>query len=231
MSTSQLSPREVIALCRQKEIRAIDLRFVDFRGHQRHFTIPAEQLVEERFEDGFAFDGSAMRGWQAIHESDMLVVPESQTAFVDPFLPQTLAMLGNIKDPVTRQSYPRDPRTIARQAEIYMQHTGLADTAAFGADAEFFVFDNVHFDQNEHKAITTLKVPRDSGVVADAAVMVMAARLVTRFVTAMATLQCLRATRCSSCGQTSCWLCRTAACPSGGSIGLLRLVGSVRLVW
>ena len=151
MSTSQLSPREVIALCRQKEIRAIDLRFVDFRGHQRHFTIPAEQLVEERFEDGFAFDGSAMRGWQAIHESDMLVVPESQTAFVDPFLPQTLAMLGNIKDPVTRQSYPRDPRTIARQAEIYMQHTGLADTAAFGADAEFFVFDNVHFDQNEHE--------------------------------------------------------------------------------
>ena len=127
MSTSQMSPREVIALCRQKEIRAIDLRFVDFRGHQRHFTIPAEQLVEERFEDGFAFDGSSMRGWQAIHESDMLVVPESQTAFVDPFLPQTLAMLGNIKDPVTRQSYPRDPRTIARQAETYMQSTGIAD--------------------------------------------------------------------------------------------------------
>lgn len=152
MSSSQLSPREVIALCRQKEIRAIDLRFADFRGQQRHFTVPAAQLTEERFEDGFAFDGSSMRGWQAIHESDMLVVPDSQTAFVDPFLPQTLVMLGDIKDPVTHQRYPRDPRNIARQAEIYMQSTGLADRATFGVDTEFFIFDGVRFDQNEHEA-------------------------------------------------------------------------------
>ncbi|MEO2015995.1 MAG: glutamine synthetase, partial [Fuerstiella sp.] len=74
--TSELSPREVLALCRQREIKAIDLRFVDFRGYQRHFTIPADQLTEDSFEDGFGFDGSSMRGWQAIHESDMLVVPD-----------------------------------------------------------------------------------------------------------------------------------------------------------
>ena len=101
MSTKSLSPREVIALCRQKEIRAIDLRFADFRGHQRHFTIPADQLTEEKFEDGFGFDGSSMPGWQAIHESDMLVVPDSLTAFVDPFMKHTVSILCNVKDPVT----------------------------------------------------------------------------------------------------------------------------------
>lgn len=151
MPTPPLSPREVIALCRQKEIRAIDLRFADFRGQQRHFTIPADQLTEDRFEDGFAFDASSMRGWQAIHESDMLVVPDAVSAFVDPFLPHTLAMLGDIKDPVTHQSYPRDPRTIARRAETYLQSTGIAERATFGTDTEFFIFDSARFDQNEHE--------------------------------------------------------------------------------
>ena len=151
MSTSPLSPREVIALCRQKEIRAIDLRFVDFRGQQRHFTIPADQLTEDRFENGFAFDASSMRGWQAIHESDMLVVPDPISAFVDPFHPQTLAMLGDIKDPVTHQNYPRDPRSIARRAETYLQSTGIADRSTFGVSSAFFVFDSARFDQNEHE--------------------------------------------------------------------------------
>lgn len=151
MSEPQLSPREVLALCRQCEIRAIDLRFTDFCGSQRHFTIPADQLTEESFEQGFSFDGSSMRGWQAIHESDMLVVPESQTCFVDPFMKSTLAMLCNVKDPVTHQTYPRDPRNIARKAENYMLSTGIADKAMFGAEAEFFVFDSVRFDQREHE--------------------------------------------------------------------------------
>ena len=151
MTTTNHSPREVIALCRQREIQAIDLRFSDFRGHQRHFTIPADRLTENSFEDGFAFDGSSMRGWQAIHESDMLVIPDSQTAYVDPFMKHTLAMLCNVKDPVTHQSYPRDPRNVARNAEMYMQSTGIADRASFGPDVDFFVFDNVAFDQNEHE--------------------------------------------------------------------------------
>lgn len=151
MTDNQHSPREVLALCRQKEIRAIDLRFTDFCGGQRHFTIPAEQLTEESFEHGFAFDGSSMRGWQAIHESDMLIVPESQTCFVDPFMKSTLAMICNVRDPITHQTYPRDPRNIARKAETYMMSTGIADKVCFAPEAEFFVFDSVRFDQREHE--------------------------------------------------------------------------------
>ncbi len=151
MAENNLSPREVLALCRQREIQAIDLRFTDFCGAQRHFTIPAAQLLEDSFEHGFSFDGSSMRGWQAIHESDMLVVPESQTCFVDPFMKSTLAMLCNVRDPVTHQTYPRDPRSIARKAENYLQSTGIADRAVFSAEAEFFVFDSVRFDQREHE--------------------------------------------------------------------------------
>lgn len=152
MTTQEFSPREVIALCRQREIQAIDLRFTDFRGYQRHFTIPAAQLTEDRFEDGFGFDGSSMSGWQAIHESDMLIVPDPQTAFVDPFMPSTLAIIGNVKDPVTHQSYIRDPRNIARKAENYMISTGIADRLGVGPEVEFFVFDDVQFDQSNHEA-------------------------------------------------------------------------------
>lgn len=152
MSDHQMSPREVLALCRQREIRAIDLRFTDFCGAQRHITIPADRLSEDSFEFGYAFDGSSMRGWQSIHESDMLVVPESLTCFVDPFMKSTVAMVCHVRDPATHQAYPRDPRNIARKAENYMLATGIADRASFGAECEFFVFDSVRFDQREHEA-------------------------------------------------------------------------------
>ncbi len=152
MTTTNLSPREVIALCRQKEVRALDLRFTDLRGYQRHFTIPSDQLTEDSFESGFGFDGSSMRGWQAIHESDMLIIPDAQTAFVDPFMTSTMAILCNVRDPVTHQPYGRDPRNIARNAENYLLSTGIADKACFGPEAEFFVFDDVRFDQNQHEA-------------------------------------------------------------------------------
>ena len=147
-----MTPKEVLALCRQKEIRAVDLRFMDFPGTQKHFTIPVKALTEESFEDGFGFDGSSIRGWQAINESDMLVVPLPETAMVDPFMKSTLALTCNIQDPITREDYPKDPRNVARKAEAYMQSTGIADTANFGPEAEFFVFDDVRFDQNEHEA-------------------------------------------------------------------------------
>ena len=152
MTTYEFSPREIIALCRQREIRAIDLRFTDLRGYQRHVTIPAEQLTEDRFEDGFGFDGSSMHGWQAIHESDMLIVPDPQTAWVDSFMPGTLAIIGNVRDPVTHQPYPRDPRNIAQKAEAWMLATGVADRVGIGPEVEFFVFDSVRFDENEHQA-------------------------------------------------------------------------------
>jgi glutamine synthetase len=147
-----MTPREVLALCRQNEIQAIDLRFMDFPGMQKHFTIPVDALTEESFEDGLTFDGSSIRGWQAINESDMLVIPQAETAFVDPFMHSTLAMTCNIQDPITRKDYARDPRNVARKAEAYMRSTGFADTAHFGLEPEFFIFDDVRFDQNEHEA-------------------------------------------------------------------------------
>src|SRR5579871_1258669 len=146
-----MTPREVLALCREKEIKAIDLRFMDFPGTQKHFTIPHQALTEECFEEGLGFDGSSIRGWQAINESDMLVVPQPDTAMVDPFMKNTLAMTCNIQDPLTREDYPKDPRNVARKAENYMKSTGVADLAYFGPEAEFFVFDDVRFDQNEHE--------------------------------------------------------------------------------
>ncbi len=146
-----MTPREVLALIREREIKAVDLRFMDFPGTQKHFTIPAQTLTEASFENGFGVDGSSLRGWQAINESDMLVVPEADTAYVDPFMSHTLVLTCNIQDPITREDYARDPRNVARKAEAYMRSTGLADQAFFGPEAEFFVFDNVWFDQNEHE--------------------------------------------------------------------------------
>ncbi len=147
-----MTPREVLALCRQNEIQAVDLRFMDFPGTQKHFTIPVDALTEEGFEDGFSFDASSVRGWQAINESDMLVVPQSETAMVDPFMKSTLSLMCNIQDPITRANYPRDPRDIARKAEAYMRSTGIAESAQFGLEPEFFIFDDVRFDQNEREA-------------------------------------------------------------------------------
>lgn len=148
-----MTPKEVMAMCRQKDVKAVDLRFTDFFGLQQHFTIPVGKLSEDVFEDGFGFDGSSIRGWQAINESDMLCVPQAATAFVDPFatLP-TLAILCNIQDPVTGEEYSRDPRSIAQKAATYLESTGIADKAYFGPEAEFFVFDNVRFDQSERAA-------------------------------------------------------------------------------
>ncbi|MEW4488268.1 type I glutamate--ammonia ligase [Thalassoglobus sp. JC818] len=146
-----MTPREVLALCRQKEIQAVDLRFMDFPGMQKHFTIPVDALDEQSFEDGLTFDGSSIHGWQAINESDMLVVPQPETAMIDPFMASTLAMTCNIQDPITRSDYNRDPRNVARKAEVYMRSTGIADIAYFGLEPEFFVFDQVRFDQNEHE--------------------------------------------------------------------------------
>jgi glutamine synthetase len=146
-----MTPKEVLALCRQNEIQAVDLRFMDFPGAQKHFTVPVQQLTAESFEDGFSFGGSSLRGWQSINESDMLVVPVADTAMVDPFMKSTLALQCNIVDPITRSDYPKDPRNIARKAERYMRSTGIAETACFGPEIEFFIFDSVRFDQGTHE--------------------------------------------------------------------------------
>jgi glutamine synthetase len=147
-----VTPKEVLALCREKNVKAVDLRFMDFPGLWQHFTIPVSKLVEDVFEDGLGFDGSSIRGWQAINESDMLVVPQPDTAFLDPFtaLP-TLVLICNIQDPITREDYSRDPRNVARKAVNYLKSTGIADTCFCGPEAEFFIFDDVRFDQNAHE--------------------------------------------------------------------------------
>ncbi len=146
-----MTPREVLTLIRQKEVKAVDLRFVDFPGTWQHFTIPIDQLEESTFEDGLGFDGSSIRGWQAINESDMLVIPQADTAFLDPFFKDTtLNLICAIQDPLTRQDYSRDPRNVAKKAVNYMKSSGVADTAYFGPELEFFVFDDVRFDQTQN---------------------------------------------------------------------------------
>jgi len=148
-----VTPREVLALLREKEVKAVDLRFMDFPGLWKHVTIPAEALDEHAFEDGIGFDGSSLRGWQKINESDMLLVPQPDTLFLDPFRQDvTLAMVCNIQDPSTKEDYTKDPRNVARKAVNYMKYTGAADAAAFGPSLEFFIFDDVRFDQTTHSA-------------------------------------------------------------------------------
>ena len=147
-----MKPKEVLALCREKDVKAVDLRFMDFPGIWQHFTIPANKLTEDVFEDGLGFDGSSIRGWQAINESDMILVPQPETAVLDPFtaLP-TINMICNIQDPITREDYSRDPRNVARKAVNYLKSTGIADTCYIGPEAEFFVFDDIRFDQRAHE--------------------------------------------------------------------------------
>ena len=147
----QRTPAEVLAYAKENEARILDLRFADLPGLWQHTSYPISMLEESSFEDGFGFDGSSIRGWQAISESDMLIMPDPNMAFMDPFTDvPTLCIVCTITDPITKQSYERDPRHIAQKAEQYLAFAGLGDTAYFGAESEFFIFDNVRFDQNEH---------------------------------------------------------------------------------
>ena len=147
-----MTPKEVLAFCREKDVRAVDLRFVDFLGAWQHTTIPVAQLTEDLFESGLGFDGSSIRGWQTINESDMLIIPQAETTFLDPFavLP-TVNVICDIQDPITGEDYSRDPRNVARKAVNYLKSSGIADTAYFGPEAEFFIFDDVRYDQNAHE--------------------------------------------------------------------------------
>jgi len=147
-----MTPKDVLKMAKEKKARVVDLRFMDFPGIWQHFTVPLGELTESSFEDGFGFDGSSIRGWQAIHQSDMLVVPDAATAKIDPFFEvPTLVLIGNIVDPITREPYTRDPRYIAQKAEAYLKSTGIGDVAYFGPEAEFFIFDDIRFESaNNH---------------------------------------------------------------------------------
>ena len=141
------NPDEVMSYVRDNDVKFIDIRFCDLPGVMQHFNVPAASVDEDFFSEGQMFDGSSIRGFQAIHESDMKLVPDVATAFVDPFRAEkTLVMNMSIRDPFTDEPYSRDPRQIAAKAEAYLKSSGIGDTAYFGAEAEFYVFDDVRFE-------------------------------------------------------------------------------------
>ena len=142
-----MTPKEVINLAKTKEVKIVDLKVCDMLGTWQHFAIPVSELTEETFTEGLGFDGSSIRGWKAIHASDMLVFADAGTAFIDPFAANTtLSLTCDAYDPITREPYDRDPRVIAKKAEAYLKSTGIADTSYFGPEAEFFIFDTVAYD-------------------------------------------------------------------------------------
>ena len=146
----QRTPSDVVRLVQDQGIEVVDFRFCDLPGLMQHFSVPSHELSEDAFEDGYGFDGSSIRGFQEIQESDMLLIPDPNTMVVDPFRPHpTININCFVKDPVTGESYSRDPRYVAKKAEDYLRGTGLADTAYFGPEAEFYIFDSVRFDQNQ----------------------------------------------------------------------------------
>src|SRR6266702_4059630 len=151
-SPSEVTAATVLEFAQQQGVQIVDLRFSDLHGLWHHISFPIAQLTLDSFRDGFGMDGSSIRGWAAIHESDMLLIPDPSTAFMDPFAETaTLVMYGDVIDPITKQHYERDPRWIAKKAELYLKNSGVGDTAYFGAEAEFFIFDGVRFDQNQHE--------------------------------------------------------------------------------
>jgi glutamine synthetase len=143
------TPKDVRKLAEEAGVKIVDLRFVDLPGVWQHFSFPVRDLADDLFTEGIGFDGSSIRGYQQIQESDMLLKPDPETAFLDPMLEiPTLSMICNVFDPVTHEPYTRDPRHIAQKAEAYLRNSGLADYSYWGPEAEFYIFDDVRFDQN-----------------------------------------------------------------------------------
>ncbi len=141
-----MDAKQALELARKHKAVMVDLRFTDWVGTWQHCSYPMTAFSEETFEEGLGFDGSSIRGWQAINESDMLMLPDPETAFMDPFYEHpTLVMIANIADPITREPYSRDPRWIAKKAELYLKQTGIGDEIYFGPEAEFFVFNSARF--------------------------------------------------------------------------------------
>ena len=141
-----MSPAEVLNLIKEKDIKFVDYRFTDTKGKEQHVTVPAGMIDEDAFENGKMFDGSSIAGWKGINESDMILMPDPASAVVDPFMEApTLKLVCDVIEPNTMQGYERDPRSLAKRAEAYLKSTGVADTAYFGPENEFFIFDDVRW--------------------------------------------------------------------------------------
>jgi glutamine synthetase len=148
------APAEALEFGRSTQARMVDLKFTDLLGSWQHMSLPLSAFDERAFDEGLGFDGSSIRGWQGISESDMLLVPQADTAILDPFTETpTLSILCEVVDPVTREPYGKDPRRLARRAEEYLRSTGIADTSYFGPESEFFVFDSVAYDMKVNRAM------------------------------------------------------------------------------
>ena len=148
------SPADALALMKDKGVKFLDIRFVDVLGTWHHFSVPAHRVDEGTFTDGMPFDGSSVRGFQTIDESDMLLVPDAASAFLDPFTEMpTLCVVADVQDPFTREEYPRDPRNVAKKAEAYLQSAGIADQAFFGPEAEFYVFNEIRYSQTANSGM------------------------------------------------------------------------------
>jgi glutamine synthetase len=144
-----MTPREVLDFSKKNKVEIVDLKFIDVPGLWQHFSISANELTEELFEEGIGFDGSSIRGFQTIDESDMLLFPDPDSAFLDPFsVHPTLNLICNVRDPITGEAYTRDPRYVAQKAEKYLKSTGIADTSYWGPEIEFYILDSVRFDQS-----------------------------------------------------------------------------------
>lgn len=155
-----LDAKGVLQLIKDKNIQIVDTRFTDLFGGWQHYSLPASRLTEDMMIEGLGFDGSSIKGFQAIHESDMLMIPDPASAFIDPYLKiPTLVLICDVIDPLERKPYSRDPRNVAKKAEAYLKTTGIADTAYFGPEAEFFLFSDVRFNQTPNSGYYFLDSP------------------------------------------------------------------------
>jgi glutamine synthetase len=158
-----MSVKSVLKFAEEQNAAYVNVRFTDLVGAWHHLTFPVEELSDRSFEDGFGFDGSSLRGWASIHESDMLLVPDPTRFWIDPFMTdRTLCLIADVVEPLTKEGYWLDPRGVARRAETYLKHTGIADTAYFGPEAEFFVFNEVRFHNEPQTAGFALDNPEAS---------------------------------------------------------------------
>ena len=164
MTLGCTSPEDVIRAIKDHEVEIVDLRFTDLPGMWQHTSYPAGAIDVEAIDEGLGFDGSSIRGFQEIHASDMLLMPDERTAFLDPFTRhRTLVLICDVRDPVTKEYYPRDPRGVARKAEEHLNASGIGTRAFFGPEAEFFVFDDVRYGQAVHYGTYAIDWSRATG--------------------------------------------------------------------
>ena len=160
-----MTSKEFFKFAKQNDAKMVDLKFTDLLGTWQHCTFPINSWGENTFVEGVGFDGSSIRGWQGIHLSDMLAIPDPDTAVMDRFFKEpTVSVIADIIDPITRENYSRDPRFVARKGEAYLKKTGIADTCYIGPEPEFFIFDEVMYEQNQHTSMYLINSIEGAGI-------------------------------------------------------------------